>query len=174
MNLTLRGRRNRLTSSRKGNVVMDLIMFILGISIFATVFILGWQAFSEMKDDVLAEVTLNESKTVVNDVESRYPSVFDGFLIFVLFGLWAAGVVSAFVSDQHPLIFGFLMIAVIFVIIAGAFISNYWEEIFEDSEFDSIKDDFPKTNFALTHLLEISIVVAVSIALALMGKNRLG
>lgn len=165
-------KRSGLTS-RKGNVVIDVIVFVLVLVVVSMVTIFGWQAFTEVNDDIQADVTLNESKQAMQEVETRYPSVMDGLFMLIFLGMWAAGVVSALMSDQHPAIFGFMMLIIVFVIIAAAMFANYFEETYEDPELNTLVQDFPMTNWVMTHLLELTIVVALSIVLALMGKNRL-
>lgn len=153
-------------------MVLDVIVFLICALVFSMVIFFGWKIFSDMKTDVRADFTLNESKTVIDEVENRYPSVFDAILIFILLGMWAAAFVAALNADQHPVIFGFMMFIMIFVLIVGAIFANYFEETFQDDELSSISASFPMTFWAMTHLLMITIGVVVTVMLGLMGKNR--
>lgn len=166
-------RKRNMISCKKGNVVFDLIFLVIVLVVFSIVIVFGYGIFTEINGDIQNDLTLNESVATMQVVENRYPSVFDSLAVFILFGLWTAGIVSALMSDQHPLMFGFLMILIVFVLIAGAMISNYFQETFEDDSLSTYMDSFPMTNWVINHLLEISIVVSLSIALALMGKNRI-
>ena len=160
------------STHRKANLVMDGIVFIIVIVVFGIISMIGFQSFSELKDDVIADVSLNESKVVVEDVESRYPSVMDGLMIFIFMGLWLFGIVGAYFSESHPMLFGVSMIALIFVIIAAVMLGNFYEELFQDSELSSMSASMPMTHWILTHMMPIAVVVVFSIALVFFGRNR--
>lgn len=163
-----------MTSFKTGNVVIDMIMFIIVVVVFAMVFIFGWAAFKDISTDVSNDLDLQEAKDTITEVETRYPYVMDGLLLFVMLGMWVAGMVAALVRDEHPAIFGFTMILIAFVLIAGAILANYFEETFEDEELNTLMTSYPKTNWVITHLMEITVMVAVSIAIALYAKRRAG
>ena len=159
--------------NKKGNIIIDMIMFIIVIFVVILVSIFGWKAFSDLYPTISADVTLNESQAALDQVNDRYPSVFDGLIIFILGGMWAAGIVAAYMSEQHPMIFGFMMIIIVFVLIAGAMIANFYEGLFQDSDLNTLTSDFPKSNFVMLHFLEISLVVVITIVMAWLGKNRI-
>jgi len=160
--------------SKKGqsNIMMDTIVVLIVAVVFGMVVFFGWQMFTELKTDMRADLDLNESKEVIDEIESRYPSVFDGLFIFIFMGLWAAGFVAGIMSEQHPALFGFMMLIMVFVLIVAAILGNYFEETFEDAELLAISSSFPMTMWVMTHLLTITIGVVVTIILGLMGKNK--
>lgn len=167
--------RKSMTSFRKkANVGLELIFIIIGIVVFAMVVVFGWAAFKDISTDVSNDLELQEAKDTITEVETRYPFVFDGLVLFVMIGLWVGGIVSAYTQNEHPLIFGFMIIIIIFVVIAAAMIANYFEETFEDDELNTLMASYPKTNWVITHLLELTIMMAVSIAIVLYAKRRAG
>ena len=162
-----------MISSKKSNVVLNSVMLLIGIFIFAMVALFGGYILDDVEEDVLADVTLNESKDVFNEVHDRYPSVFDGLIMFLFIGLWAACVVAAVMSEQHPMIFGFLLFLMVFVVfIAGAF-SNFFTDFFADDIYGTTTTSFPMTVWLLTHLVEMIVAITLSIVLALLGKNKM-
>lgn len=160
-------------TSRKGNAVIDTIMFLIVVFIFALVSFFGYQIFNETRSDITNDITMTEAQDVYNEVDNRYTTVLDGLLIFILIGLWVAGIVSAYMSSEHPMLFGFLMLAIVFVVIVGAYLANFFEEFFMDAEYTGLITSFPMTNWAITHLMQVTIMVALSIVLALLAKNKL-
>jgi len=157
---------------KKGqNAIIDGIFFIIIIIVFGIVALLGYQSFSEIKDDIRDDVTLNESKDAITEVESRYPSLFDGLILIVFMGMWLAGIATAMMSESHPFVFGLTMVLIVFVIIAGVMLGNFYEELFEDEDLNTMPTTFPVTNWLLTHMLQLGIVVVLTIALVLFGKN---
>lgn len=168
----MRSTKRKALIFRKGNIVMDIIVFLIVIVIFSMVVLFGWQAFSEVNTDIQNDLQLNESIAAMEEVETRYPSVFDGLFMLIFLGFWAAGIISAMMSEQHPVIFGFMMIAVIFVLIASAMLANYFEETYQNEELNTLTDDFPMTNWVMIHLLELTIAMALSIVFALLAKRK--
>lgn len=159
--------------NKKGNVIYVSIIFIVVISIFAIINLTTFQMWNFVDDSILEDLTYNESKTVINDVTDNGPSVFDGLILIVFAGIWIMGIAAGIMKDEHPVIFGFMMLAIIAVIIAGAFLANSYEEFFQDAEMSAMTTLFPKTHWILTHLFQIGIMMALSSLLAIMAKNRL-
>lgn len=160
-----------LTFHKKG-MLMPMITFIIVIVVFGMISFFGFQAFSELANDVTEDLQLNQSKQIMTDTESRYPSLIDGLSLLIFLGLWLMGIVSALVSDSHPILFGVMMFLIVFVVIAGAMLGNFAEELFTDSTLDTMPDNFPVTYWLLTHMLIIGVVISSSIALVYFGKQR--
>jgi len=159
---------------KKGNVVIDMLMVLVIIVIFGIVGMIGFQVFTDMKGDVKIDLKSEAAEKVIDDLDTRYPSTLDGLIIIVFVGLWIAGIVSAIMSNAHPAIFGFLMFVIVFVLIAGMMLGNFYEEMFEDDNYNTMPAKFPVTNWLLTHMLQVGIIVVGSILLAMLGKNRVG
>jgi len=158
---------------KKSQAVIDSIVFIIMVVVFGMVCMFGYVIFSDIEPMITEDLDLNESKVIISDMNTRYPPVFDSLLALVFLGIWIAGIASAFASETHPILFGFMMIIIVFVIIAGAMLGNFYEDLFTDATLSSVVIHFPMTNWILSHMLEIGIVVSLTILLVLMGKNRL-
>lgn len=149
-----------------------MVVFVVALLIISFVVMFGYQIFREFGTDIQNDLANhNESVDFYQEIETRYPSTFDALIMLILFGLWAVGIAAAYMSDQHPMVFGFMMLVIVFILIAGAMFANYYEEFFGDALYSGLTASFPMANWALTHLLEITIMVSLSIVLALMGKN---
>lgn len=158
---------------KKGNLMFVSIMFIIVLLLFGIISMVTYNMFAEFDDSIVADLELNESKTIITDVTDRFPSVFDGLILIIFVGIWIAGIASCIVKEEHPLVFGFMMLMIVAVLIAGMFLSNSFEEMFQDSEMSSMPATFPITYWILTHLLEVGIVMMLSVLLTLMAKNRM-
>lgn len=167
-------RSTTLFNRKKGFIVGELIMFVIVLVVVATISIFAYKAFSDFKIDSYDEFTSNESKQLMDDVDTRYPTFMDGVVVFLLIALWMVTIVAAYVSDVHPIIFGMMIFIIVFIAIAGAFLSNYFEEMMQDDDMSSLTTSFPKTMWIMSHIVEMIIMVALSVALALFGKNRAG
>lgn len=162
-----------MTSHKKANVVFALIIFIVAIVLAGIMYMFAYNIFSDIKPDLLEDLNYTESKAVITEVDTRFPSWADGAIMIVFVGLWLGGLVSVLTKDEHPILFGLMMFVLLFVIIAGAILGNSYEEMFQDSDLSDMPAHFPMTNWVLTHMLEIGIVVGLSILLTNMAKNRL-
>lgn len=158
---------------KKGNAVSDTIFFLVVIFIFAIIAMLAFKFFTEMKPSIYEELPGNESKQLMDDMETRYPSVFDGLVVFLFVLLWAFVIVASFWIDSHPIFFILSFILIVFVVIAAAIMGNFYEELFTDTDLSTLVASFPSTYWIMSHIMYLTIAIAVSILLALYGKSRL-
>ena len=158
--------------NKKGNAIFMLIMIILSLVLFGLISIIGYNQFDDMKDDLLEDIEMNESREVINDVHTRLPSWVDGAILLIFVGLWVGGLASVYFKDDHPIIFGLMMFAILFVVIGGAILGNSFEEFMEDDDYSDMKVSFPVTFWVLTHMLEIGIIIAFSLMTVYLAKNR--
>lgn len=156
----------------QGKIIFVLVLFIIMVFLFALVNIIGFKIQDDIDDYILEDVTLNESKEVINDVTDRYPSTFDGLAIFFMVGIWIVGIAAGLINDEHPILFGFMIFVCAAVLIAGMFLSNTFEEFIGDSDYTGMSVTFPATTWILTHLLEIGIMMLLSTIMAAIAKNK--
>ena len=154
---------------KKSDIVMNSIMFIIVIVCMGLVSLFIWVAWDELAEDIKSDVDVAEADEIVDEVTNRYPSMIDGLIMLTFLGMWIFGVAASYFSESHPFLFGMMMILVVFVIIAGMMLSNFYEELFEDDDLTGVSDTFPVTHWILTHLLIIGIVMAVSMAMFYFG-----
>lgn len=156
-------------TSRKANVVLNSIMFIIVIVVMALISLFIWSAWKELEPDMSSDITMPEAQDMIDEVDDRYPSMIDGLILLIFLGMWIFGVATSYFSESHPFLFGMMLIVVVFVIIAGMMLGNFYEELFEDEELSTISADFPVVHWIMTHLLIIGIVMTVSMALFYFG-----
>lgn len=160
--------------NKKGfGIIFGMIILIIVLFVFALINSLSFNIFDDIKPDVEADLNSTEAKLVLNTTYNNFPALFDSLILFVLVGIWAVGLLSAFVSDEHPVLFGFMMIAVIFTIIAGMFLGNSYEEIMQDSDLTDMPSQFPISFYILSNMMNIGIGVAITMFIVRFGKNRL-
>lgn len=160
-----------LTFHKRSNIVINSIMFIIVLFVMSLFGMFFWKAWHDLVPDILEDVNSTEAKAVVNEVDSRYPSVMDGIILLVFVGFWIVGAGSAYFSNDHPFLFGLMFILVVFVIIAGVMLGNFYEELFQDKDLADIADSFPITHWIMTHLLIIGIVISMSMAIFFFGRR---
>lgn len=154
---------------KKGDVVLDTIMFIIVIFVMSLIALFIWKAWTELEPDMRSDLNMTESEEMMDEVQSRYPSMMDGLILLAFLLLWIFGVAASYFSQDHPFLFGIMFILVVFVIIAGAMLGNFYEELFEDDDLSTVAASFPVTHWIMTHMLIIGIVIAASMAMFYFG-----
>lgn len=156
----------------QGTIIFVIIFFIIAIILFGVFNIIGFKIHTDLAADILPDLDMNESKTVINDVTNRYPSVFDGLAVFLMIGIWVVGIAAGFMYDEHPMLFGFMLLICIAALIAGMFLSNAFDDMMTDSDYAATAASFPKTVWIASHMLEIGIMMMLSTIAAAMAKNK--
>jgi len=170
-----RRKQNTILSFKKGNAPLDTIFVILILFIVGLMIVLGYNIFDEINTDIQSSADINsQSKTISQTLFDRYDTFFDGAFTTVFILLFIMGIIASFALDSHPIFFFAALILIVFVVILGAFMSNAWDEFASDSDISSSISNFSKTNWILTHLVQLSIGMGFAIMLVLYGKNRYG
>ena len=160
--------------NKKGfGIVYGMILLIVVLFIFSIVNSFTFNFFDDIKPELDSDINMTEAQAVLDSSYNTYPSLFDSLILFVLVGIWGLGLVTSFVSDEHPAIFMFMMVAVIFTIIAGMFLGNSYEEIMQDSDLTDMPANFPITNYLLTNMMPIGVGIAITMLIVRFSKNRL-
>ena len=170
--------RMRIFKEKKGDAVIDGLTILVVVFVFGLLSLTVYSGFMEAEPDIRASLndsdsaTLNQSLASLDMVKNQFPSVFDGALVVILIGLWAFALVSAYFIDTHPIFMIFSAILLIFVFITAAMIGNVGEELLSGDEFSSISGSFPITNWVMSHIFIIVLVIGLSVLLVLYGKSR--
>jgi len=159
-------------NSRKGNIVVEGALFIIIIFVFLLISVFGYKLLNDVSPDIKSEVTLNESVQAYEEIEDRYPSVFSGLFVLLFLGFWGFVIVAAFMSTEHPMMFMFSIILMIFVIIVSMLLGNFYEEFFTDTEYTGVTDDFTIPNFIFSNLLRINLGILFSGILVAFAKSK--
>lgn len=161
--------------SRRGNAVLDSILFVVIIVILGIVVIFGKMFSDVMTVDLIADDDLsNTSKDVLTTANNRYVNVFDSIFVGVLVLFWIVLLVASFNIDAHPIFFAVTVILMIFVIMLGGFGANMYEEVTFDDELSSYESQFPMTHFIMSHFLAVIIIIGFSVAVMMFAKTRMG
>jgi len=162
-----------LGHSRKGNMIVNGIIFVIAIFVFVMISFFGFKIYSDMSPYIKADVNDSvEAVAAYEEVEDRYPNVFTGLIILVLIGFWSFIIVSAFMSTEHPILFIFMIILSIFLMISTAILGNFYKEFFSDAEYTALTSSFAIPHFLMTHILEITMGALFTGILVMFAKNR--
>lgn len=171
--MKMKRKKRNLISDCKGFALMQMIMVLIFLVVLAISSLFVYKAFNEINTDLQADLDLStQSKAVVDDLHTRYPSTMDNVFITVLSLLFILAIVASYFTDENP----FWIIVIIFLLIvsmllAGIF-SNVWEEITDDAEI-TFETSFPMTNYLLDNYMIVFAVVGMVIGLTIYLKNRI-
>jgi len=156
----------------QGWIGIGLLVFLL-IAVLAFVNLSVGKAFGEINDMIQSEDELgNTSKGVMNDLEQRYSGTMDGVLAMALGLLLILCIGIAWMSTSNPLLMVVAVVLMIMIPLAGALISNSWDEFTSDSEFSSEVVDYPVTNWVLDNYLIVSLIFVVVMVSTMVLKER--
>lgn len=160
---------------KKGNAVIDTLTVIIFLIVFGVLAILGYMVFTDVNEDLQTDPDLSDSsKQISNTLATNYPSLLDNGFMLVLILFWIFVIISSFMVESHPIFFVISFILLISIFVVVMLLSNSFQELMDDPDLTEASDHFPKINFILNNLLTIAFVFAISIILALYGKNKMG
>jgi flagellar biosynthesis protein FlhB len=159
--------------SKKGNAVVDTILVIVFLFGFAIFSVTGYVIYSNIQSDLVTSVDNQEAKDLANDLNTNYPLWFDGAFIMAFVLLWLFVLGASLFVDTHPMFFVLAILMFVFVIVVAAVLSNSFEEIGDEQEYQAIQSDFAKTFYIMDHLVEFTMAIIFSIGGVLYGKSRI-
>ncbi len=159
--------------NKKGNVIYWTLVLFIVLFIFALVNSFAFNFYKDIKPEIDSDINMTEAQDVLNTSYNNFPPLFDSLILFILVGIWAVGLISSFIADEHPAIFGFMMIAVVFTIIAGMFLGNSYEEIMTDTDLSDMPVEFPISYYLLSNMMLIGVGVALLMLIVRFSRNRL-
>ena len=163
-----------LRSSKKADVILDSVLFVIVIVIFAIAAISIYPAVQDINKDIQADDDFNaQSKGIVNNLEDKFPSWVDGVFILIIVLITIVLIVSALFIDTSPWFFVAAVILFIIVLLLAGYLSNANEELLSDIALGNVQNTFPITFWILTHLIHIFIIEFILLGITLYGKSRL-
>lgn len=160
-------------NSKKGNFIVDSILIIVILFVFAIIAVLSSLTLGEINADVQNDSDLNNlTRTELNDYSDRMPTTFDALFILLFVLLWIFLLVSSYYIDTNPLFFIITFLIMAFVILTAAILSNSYEELREEGDIEPTAINFPMTNFILDKLPFVVIGLGASILLVLYAKFK--
>lgn len=162
------------SGNKKANAVLDTITVIVMLFAFTLTMIFGYNIYQKIYPQMKAQVDVNSTADIIlTRSYDRYPPLFDNLVLFIFVALWILGLVASYMIDTHPIFFILTVVLLLFVMVGAIYMSNFYEGITTSTaDLESTAVLFVKTNWIMSHLLELTIVMGMSIALVLYAKLR--
>lgn len=152
-----------IVHGRKGNLglIAVLLVFILVLVAAGFVFFLVKPVYDDVKVD-LQEQFNPTADAMLDEYTADYPSYLDTAFMIVFAGFWIASLIVAWKGAEEPWLAVVLLIVIVAIAALGAYVSNTWIEFVSHPDRIATKADFPATDFLLSHLVEVILVVGFS------------
>ena len=159
--------------NKKANAILDSAFIIVALISFGMLSVIGWTIWGELSPEIKADLNTAEANATIDFVDNNFVPLMDGGFMFVFIGLWVFAIIASFMIDTHPIFFVISLILLLTILAAAAFMSNFYTEFMEEPEYTGYVTAFPITNFILSNLLIVTIIIGASIMLALYAKVRM-
>lgn len=153
-----------------------VVVYLFAAAIF--IFVI-YYAFGQMKtpmDDALSGAanfsSIGKNVTEIYTQTTGGVSLFNTLFPFLLFGLIAMVVVSAFFIDSHPIFFFVSLIILGVVILVSVVFSNIYQTITEDTAFGDTSGNFSIMNLFMMKLPWIAAIIIFITVIILWGKSQ--
>jgi hypothetical protein len=165
--------KNTISNFKKGNVFLDTLTVLISLVVIGLVIFVVYSAYKPIAEQMDSSTDLDSTaKKVTNDLNDRYPAVWDSLFVFIFVLLWITVLISSFFIESNPAFFIVSLIILVIVLILAIFLGNSYEMIMQDATMSGISAQFPMTNFILSHILIFTLAVGVSIAIVLYAKGQ--
>lgn len=161
--------------NKKGNVPVAVIIIAVAVFIVGLSTMTMQQPFEELVTEIQNDPDMgNFSKELALEQNQNFQTSWDGLIVFMFAMLWLFGLVSSFFIDSHPFFF-IISIFLLFVsFYTVAVLANEFLDITSEEGLVEYNQDYPFTIWIMSHLLELSIAMGFTFAIALYAKFRGG
>jgi len=157
---------------RRGQTVIDLLIFVVILVVVALVWILSKKVSSDINTELSADPDFSaEAKQIVQDTDTRMGSTFDNLFLFVIVGLWAFLIISSLFIDSNPIFFIITVILLLAAFVVGGIMSEAFSDIANDDDLSSASSQYPKMTWVMEHFLLVIMIMGFTSAIALYAKS---
>jgi hypothetical protein len=159
--------------NKKGIFILDMIVVIVILLIFAFSIIFGYMLLTNVSDSFNADADMSaEAIATLNNYKTNYPSSFDSAFLMAIILLWVFFLISAFFIDSNPIFFVIFLILIIFVLITSIVINNVWYESMQDPDLSIFESSFPIISWYFSNILTVWIIIGFSTLISFFAKGR--
>lgn len=157
---------------RRGQTVIDLLIFVVILVVVALVWILAKKVSSDINTELSVDPDFSaEAKQIVQDTDTRMGSTFDNLFLFVIVGLWAFLIISSLFIDSNPIFFIITVILLLAAFVVGGIMSEAFSDISNDDDLSSATSQYPKMTWVMEHFLLVIMIMGFTSAIALYAKS---
>lgn len=157
--------------NKKANALLDTTMIAVVIFLFTMMGVVGYLILDKLNTDFQSDVNWpNESKVAIQQLTTDYPTWLDNVAVFIFAMMWIIALVGAYLIDTHPVFFVVIVIGMILLLGAMAYITNAFHDVFTSTGFLTYYGQLTKINFIIDHMLLFLVAIGFSIVIVMVGK----
>ncbi|RLC36071.1 hypothetical protein DRH27_05800 [Candidatus Falkowbacteria bacterium] len=153
--------------NNKGNMALEVIGALLVIVILGTFYFVSDKATQDINDNIQNSSINNESKAIFQNTADNYSSWSDYAMLSIFIIIWLMSLISAWYTDESPILVIVSILLFIFVIIGAIFVQDAILGIIEDAEFSGQYATMPITVFLINNMVMLLTAMGLSIGLLL-------
>lgn len=161
--------------NKKANVIIEGLTIIVVLFVLAFASVYGLKLFDELNTDIQADDDIGATaKNLSSETFTKYPTLMDSVFLFAFCLLVIVTLALVFMLDTHPIFFIISVLLLGSLFIVGMIVSNTYDDMMSDDELSSYANQFPYTNWIITHLVELLIGIGFMITVVLFIKFQGG
>jgi hypothetical protein len=165
-------RKNRLFS-RRGNVVLDNIWFLVAIFMVAAIIFFAKDPLDDIVDDIQGSADISaDAKAASATISDSYVSVWDGFMLFFYIMFIIGMLISVWWIDTHPIFFVISLFGLLMLFVAAVAMGESYEEMLEDDELGAIANQFSFTGWLMENIVLQLVAISLTVMIAMFFKMR--
>lgn len=151
------------------------IAIIVLLFIFGGVYIVLNKSFGELNDIIQEDDTLgNTSKEMINDLDTRFSTTFDGGFAFAFVLLYIVLLLISWYSDSSPALQIVAILMMVFIGLGALLLGTVWSDMTSDVQLSTELADFPFMNFILGNYLVVALAMISGMIAAMYLKQAYG
>jgi hypothetical protein len=158
--------------NRKGSL-FDLVSVALVLVFFALSGIVGLLIVQNFNDSFSETTELSEdTRDLMDSNEARFPAMLDNAFLTILILSWVYLLVAGYLLNTNPV---FLVVGIVFVLLAlivVPILANLYSDVSGTSMFSEAADSLPITNWIMSNVLVVMIVMSVTVLLSTYAGFR--
>jgi hypothetical protein len=156
---------------KKANALYDTTTAFIILIIMTLIGVVGYMTLDGINLDFQASPDNdNVSKASLQSLTTTYPIWLDNVIVFTLVMFWITALIGAYMIDTHPVFFVVICIGLILLIGALAYTTNAFNEVLTSDDFLTYYGQLTKINFLMNNMLLVTVVMAFSILIVMVGK----
>lgn len=171
-------KKNMILASKKGQLGIGIlflaIVTIISLVVFGMINLASFSIFHEINENIASDGEMGVQGTqVLNNLHNSMPKNLDSTVAVILGLLLVVVAFVAWDSMNNNIMLIILIFIILFLIVVGALLSNAWGEYSSDSEYSSVINSFPITNWVLSNFLVVVLAIGGTSLLVIGLRSRL-
>lgn len=159
--------------NKKGSLPDVFYISVIGL-VMALLFIIALYIIGQFNTNIAPVLNAQASGSgdPITHIQNFAQGSFNTIYLIIFVGLIIAIVITAFLTDIHPIFFPLFVLFSIGAVILSAILSNVYESISSVSQFTTAVSSIPSMNYIMLKLPYFLSGILLIVLVVLFGKSR--